>query len=292
MTDRKIDESTRAKIIGFQQNEITEYHTYLALARRAKGKNREILTRIANDELRHYREWRKFSGSDIKARRFLTLFYRFAALLFGLTFAIKMMEKNEEAAEHGYGEVMKKIPEIEPIIQDEIEHEKLLVEMIDEKRIDYIGSMVLGLNDALVELTGALAGFTLAMQNTRLIGMAGMITGVAASLSMAASEYLSQKSEIESKNPLSAALYTGSTYIFVVVVLVLPFFLVTSYYLALGITLSAVILIILFFSYFVAVIKEISFRRFFLEMAGISMGVALVSFFIGWMARLLFKIEI
>ena len=67
--------------------------------------------------------------------------------------------------------------------------------MIREKQLDYVGSIVLGLNDALVELTGALAGLTLALQNTRLIAIAGLITAIAASFSMAASEYLSNKSD-------------------------------------------------------------------------------------------------
>ena len=59
--------------------------------------------------------------------------------------------------------------------------------------------MVLGLNDALVEFTGALAGYTFALQNTLLVAMTGLITGVAASLSMATSEYLSTKSEENAK---------------------------------------------------------------------------------------------
>ena len=44
--------------------------------------------------------------------------------------------------------------------------------------------MVLGMNDAMVEMTGTLAGLTLAMQNTRLIALSGLITGIAATLSM------------------------------------------------------------------------------------------------------------
>ena len=47
--------------------------------------------------------------------------------------------------------------------------------------------MVLGLNDALVELTGTIAGLTFVLTNTTLIAMAGIITGIAATLSMAAS---------------------------------------------------------------------------------------------------------
>ena len=51
--------------------------------------------------------------------------------------------------------------------------------MIDEEKLKYIGAVVLGMNDALVELTGTLAGLTLALQNEKLVGVAGLITGVA-----------------------------------------------------------------------------------------------------------------
>jgi VIT1/CCC1 family predicted Fe2+/Mn2+ transporter len=84
-----------------------------------------------------------------------------------------------------------------------------LISLIDEERLKYVSSMVLGLNDALVELTGALTGLTLALQNPRLIAIVGFITGIAASMSMAASEYLSTKQEDTEKNPLKASVYTG-----------------------------------------------------------------------------------
>ena len=104
------------------------------------------------------------------------------------------MEKVEGKAQAIYEEISKYVPAAIDIEKDEKEHERKLIDLIDEERLRYVGSMVLGLNDALVELTGALAGFTLAFRNTRLIAMASFITGIAASLSMAASEYLSTKS--------------------------------------------------------------------------------------------------
>jgi len=104
------------------------------------------------------------------------------------------------------------------------------IDMIDEERLRYVGSMVLGLNDALVELTGALAGLTLALQNTRLVAMTGLITGVAGSLSMAASEYLSTKSEGGVKEPFRASVYTGFAYVLTVIFLILPYLLLIDLY--------------------------------------------------------------
>jgi VIT1/CCC1 family predicted Fe2+/Mn2+ transporter len=154
--------------------------------------------------------------------------------------------------------------------------------MIDEERLKYAGSVVLGLNDALVELTGALAGFTFAFQNSRLIALTGLITGISAAFSMASSEYLSQRSDSESELlPWKSALYTGIAYIITVILLVLPFLLLDNYLVALGLTLSVVVLIIIGFNYYLCTAKDLPFRRHFLEMFVVSMGVTVLSFGVG-----------
>jgi len=167
------------------------------------------------------------------------------------------------------------------VLADEEKHEGELLDMLDEESLKYAGSVVLGLNDALVELTGALAGFTLAFQNTRIIALAGLITGISASFSMAASEYLSTKSDEDEQNPIKAAVYTGIAYLFTVIFLVLPFFIFKQYLVSMGMTLLNAILIIAIFNYYISVAKDLSFRKRFLEMATISLGVAVFSFIIG-----------
>ncbi len=291
MENKTLNEHTISLLKLFQKTEITEYYVYCSLAKRMNGKNKEVLEKIANDELRHYNTWKNYTESVIKPNKLVIFLYLFIAIILGLTFAVKMMEKGERKAEKNYDYIESEIPEAAIVIKEETEHEQLLLEMIDEKKIEYIGSMVLGLNDALVELTGALAGLTLALQNSRVIGLAGLITGIAASLSMSASEYLSQKSEAEGKDPIRAAFYTGFAYIIAVVLLVLPYFFFDNYFLALSVTLIIAIFIILIFSQFVAVVKDMSFTKFFLEMVIISLGVATISFFIGWIARSLLNID-
>lgn len=278
-------------IQDFQRNEITEHIVYQRLSQRVGGKNGEILKRISEDELGHYNEWMKYTQTEVRPNRLLVLFYLVMARIFGLTFAIKLMERNEEKAERIYAEVAKEIPQAEEILKDEVEHERLLVDMIDEERLEYIGSMVLGLNDALVELTGALAGLTFAFQNTRLVGLAGFITGISASFSMAASEYLSTKSEVDGKDPLKASFYTGIAYVLTVLLLIVPYFVFSSYYAALSVAIVDALLVILVFTFFVSVVKDVSFRKTWAEMVFISLGVALVSFVIGWAARMVLKVE-
>mgnify|MGYP006974594491 CR=1 FL=1 len=88
------------------------------------------------------------------------------ARIFGFTFAVKLMERGEENSQEEYDKLAKEVEESIIIRQQEEEHEAALLAMLDEERLQYVGSMVLGMNDALVELTGSLAGFTFALQNT------------------------------------------------------------------------------------------------------------------------------
>ena len=144
---------------------------------------------------------------------------------------------------------------------------------------------MLGLNDALVELTGALAGLTFAMQDSKIIALAGLITGLAASFSMAASEYLSTSSEKSEKNPVKAAIYTGIAYIVTVALLILPYLLLDNEYICLAISLATSVIIIALFNFYISVAKSEPFGKRFFGMAGLSLGVAAFSFLIGFLIR-------
>jgi len=287
-----LEEDVKNKILAFQRNEITEHMVYNALSKRAKDENSQLLKRISEDEKRHYGEWREYTGRDVAPSRLMLFKILLVSRLLGLTFAIKLMEKGEKEAEEVYDKISAVFPKAREIVKDEGEHEEILIGMIDEEMVKYVGSLVLGLNDALVELTGALVGLSFTLQNSRLVGVAGLITGIAASLSMSASEYLSQKSEKSGKNPLRASLYTGFTYLATVMVLSIPFLLLPDYRVALVIMFISISIIISVFTLFVSITKEISFRKMFIEMILISLGVALVSFVIGWVARIIFGIEV
>ena len=203
-----LDEKTIKDILGFQLNEITESHIYKRLSAMAKNaNNRKVLGEISGEEHRHYNIWKKYSGKEVRPDTCKYIFYVAVSVVFGVTFAIKLMEKGESNAQAAYAKVTAIVPEAAQIQQEENEHEALLISMIDEDKLKYMGSVVLGLNDALVEFTGALAGFTFALQDSRLIGMVGLIMGFSASLSMAASEYLSTKTEAEQKNPVKASIF-------------------------------------------------------------------------------------
>ncbi len=288
-----ISEDIRKKILLFQETEITEYHIYKRLAKRINSvENAKILDQIAEDELRHYNGWKKYTNEEVQPRWLFVWFYYLVSILFGFTFGVKLMEMGEEKAQVNYEAVSKVIPQATQYQDEEDKHEHQLIEMLDEERLQYAGSVVLGLNDALVELTGALAGLTLALQNVKLIALSGLITGIAASLSMAASEYLSTRSEDTKKHPVRAAIYTGIAYITTVTLLILPYLLFENYYLDLGIALTTAVIIIAVFNYYISVAKGESFRERFVEMAGLSLSVAAFSFVIGYFIRLWLGIEV
>jgi vacuolar iron transporter family protein len=289
----QLSESVRKQVLEFQRTEITEYHIYKRLSRRINSpENAEILAKIADDELRHYNGWKKYTNEEVQPRWFFVWFYYIVGMLFGFTFAVKLMEQGEQAAQANYEAITREIPEAAKYQHEEDVHEEQLINMLDEERLQYAGSVVLGLNDALVELTGALAGLTLALQNVKLIALSGLITGIAASMSMAASEYLSTRSENTNKHPVRAAIYTGIAYIATVTLLVLPYLLFENYILDLAITMLTAVIIIAVFNYYISVAKGESFRARFLEMAGLSLSVATISFIIGFFIRKWLGIEV
>lgn len=289
----KLDENSRQALLRFQRNEITEYLVYTRLAALEKNPaNREILQQIATEEKQHYEVLRGYTGEDTAPDPLRLLKYKWIARMLGLTFAIKLMEQGEHRMKNDYA-AYPDDPGLMQMAHEENEHEEELISLINEERLSYMGSVVLGLNDALVEFTGALAGFTLALSDSRLIALTGSITGIAAALSMASSEYLSTKSEGDgSKRPVKAALYTGIAYLFTVAALVAPFIFLSNVLAALGVMLGAALVIIALFNYYYAVARSESFRKRFGEMAILSFSVAAVSFLIGYALKAFTGIEV
>jgi VIT1/CCC1 family predicted Fe2+/Mn2+ transporter len=274
-----------------QQVEITESEVYRRLAEASRdGENAKVLRSIAQEEKRHAAIWKKQSGAEAKPSAFKVFWVVLLARLLGLTFVLKRMERKEGTGSRYYDSLAATFPEARKLGQEESKHEKALLNMLDEELLQYVGSIVLGLNDALVELTGALAGFTLALGNTRIISLAGLVTGISAAFSMAASDYLSSKAEGDPR-AVKSALYTGAAYFLTVIVLILPFLLLSNKFVCLGITLAVVIGIICLFNYYLSVAKDVDFKRRFLEMSVISLGVAAFSFFIGFALKKLLGVE-
>lgn len=273
-------------------NEATDSQIYTLLSKQTTSlHNKKILEQMAQDEATHSEIWSKYT-EDSPSINFLRVWiFTLLGKIFGLVFVINLLESREIAAIEAYQSISDEVPEAKDIMADEEKHESQFAVLIESERLTYISSMVLGLNDALVELTGALAGFTFALNDNKMISMAGFITGVSATLSMAASEYLARRSEKTNKHPLKAAIYTGVTYLITVILLLIPFLICSSPMIALTFCLVTAGFIILGFTYVVSIIRKKPFLPAFQEMIIISFGVAGISFIIGWLARVWFDIN-
>ncbi len=294
MVAKNISPEALNTIAEFQKIEITSAKIYAYFAKHQKDEhNRKILEQIAADEAQHAQIWKQYTNKDVRPCNLKVAFFKILKIILGYTFVIKLLETGEYDGVANMEKLKKEVPEIATIIKDEERHERELVDLLDEERLNYVGAMVLGLNDALVELTGTIAGLTFVLANTTLIAMAGTITGIAATLSMAASNYLAERAD-GNPHALKASVYTGFTYMLTVVFLVLPYLLFPEHMFvgALIAMIAIVIALIAIFNFYIAVVKSESFWRKFTEMSAISLSVALISFVIGLLAKLCFGIDV
>ena len=291
---KEISAKSLSIIKKMQQNELNESYIYEAIAKFAKGdENKKTLLRLAAEERAHYEIWKEYTGMEMKPKKGKIRKYKWLAKILGFTFAVKLMENGEENAQKEYEYLANEVPESVKIREEEEEHEAALLEMLDEERLHYVGSMVLGMNDALVELTGSLAGFAFALKSTSLVALSGLIIGISATFSMASSEFLAARSEGRS-DAMKSCTYTGIAYLITVILLIAPYLIFpeTSYLPALGCMLAVVILIIAGFTYYTSVAQGEKFKSRFLEMSVISVSVAVVSFVVGILAKKFLGIDI
>jgi len=293
MSEKQISIELMKLVQKAQRDEEEGAILYAFMAKREKNEeNKKLLEQMSKDEAIHAQVWKNISNKNIKPNKLGIMWFKILTIVMGFTFVVKTMQKKESLAQSGYEKMAEELPEAAKMLEDERRHEKELYNMLDEERLHYVGAMVLGLNDALVELTGAIAGVTFALANTRLVALTGIITGVSATFSMAASNYLAERADNNPK-ALKSSIYTGMAYLVTVALLVLPYLLFPTnmYVAAFAVMIATVILIIMFFNYYISVAKEEPFFKNFATMAAISLSVALISYIIGVVAKQLLGID-
>lgn len=148
-------------------------------------------------------------------------------------------------------------------------------------------AIILGMHDAIVSLTGLIAGLFFAFTDTNIIIISCIISSITASLSMGAANYLATKAK-ESKTALKSAFYTASAYMITCAFLILPFFVFTNRTTTLITTVLMAILIIFVFNK-CCYHGKVFYKHFF-EMLSICTMVSIVAFFIGETAKEIFGI--
>ncbi|MEM0494231.1 MAG: VIT1/CCC1 family protein [Thermofilum sp.] len=236
-------------------------------------RNRAILEKLSEEERQHYLFWSSLSG-PVELSTWDKLRLRLALLsgrLLGRVFTVKLLERHEKAVIEEYRRLLssKALPQdaaekLARILRDEEEHEASLAGQIEETRVRYLGSLALGMSDAIIELSGVHAGFLSYTASSLYTGIAGLIVGVSASMSMAAAAYLQAKQE-PGKAPAVSAATTGLMYVATVLVLTAPFLAGLPLLAALAASLSLAFLVLAMFTFYSSVIRETSFLRDYVE---------------------------
>ena len=289
-----ISQNLKHEALAQLQDEINDFTIYTILAKKSKEeKNRQIFTKLANEEKDHYKFCKSITNEDRKPQKFLVYFIIFCVTLFGVSFVLKFMENREISGKSFYKSLFDTHPESQKIYEQEVHHEVELVDMLHDRKIIYAGAIVLGMSDALVELTGTLSGIALAFDNTTSVGATGLIMGVAAALSMAGSAYLESKERDDNEiKPFVYSLYTGIAYIITTSMLILPFFILDNMIFALIWMFAFALFAIVAYNFYISVAKGLNFFKRVAEMCAITFSVAVVSFAIGYLVKNIIGIDI
>jgi VIT1/CCC1 family predicted Fe2+/Mn2+ transporter len=268
-----------------------EYSDSALYARLSKTVNpdspiRKVLEDLSATEQRHFEFWRKYVPSEQPRLARLKLYWiLFLRRFLGLTFATRYLDRHESNVVQEYQGLARLIPEVDgpayaEMVADEREHEKAFAMKVESSAVRYISFVVLGLADALVEISGIHAGWLGLFEKTEIAGLAGVVAGGAASLAMASAAFAQAKQGFSGSARLSAT-YTGVSYFVTAIILATPYFLTSSMILALGTSLGLAVVILAITTWYSIVIQQKPFLRDFLEILAILFGTTILVFLLG-----------
>ena len=245
-----------------------------------------VLIQLSATENKHYEFWRRYvPGEQPKLDKLKLYWILVLRRILGLTFASRYLDRHEASVVKEYQAIAGMIPEgdraaFEDMVADEKEHENEFAHKVESSAVRYISFIVLGLADALVEISGIHAGSLGIYQRTELAGIAGIVAGAAASLAMASAAYAQAKQGFEGSAKLSAV-YTGVSYFISAVFLATPYFLTGSMVYAVSSSLVVAVLLLAFTTYYSTVISNKPFMKDFLEILLILLGATVALYLFG-----------
>ena len=277
---------------NYCDDEFTDHLVYKKLSAIEKTEsNRQMLLRLSEQEQVHFKFWSNYlDGYHPRVKKYFIFTMLVFRRLLGLTFTVKLLERHEDKVIQEYKRFAETIPlqereRLNSIIDDEEEHEKFFVSQINESVVKYMSFIVLGLADAIVEITGVHAGFLGVTSSTLIAGIAGLVVGVAAASSMASAAYLQSKqvhpNQEQTRSPIISAITTGIAYISTVIILALPYFFTEGMAYAFGVSVALALAMTAFFTFYSSVILEKKFARELLEGVGLTLGTAFITFMFG-----------
>jgi len=269
-------------------DEWSDYTLYDRLSRTVESDSPfvSVLKTLSDTEHGHYEFWRKYVPDEEPKLAKLKLYWvLFLRRFFGLTFATRYLDRHEENVVKEYQGLAELIPEsdkpaFDAMVADEREHEKAFELKVESSAVRYISFVVLGLADALVEISGIHAGWLGLFDKTEIAGLAGVIAGGAASMAMASAAFAQAKQGFQGSARLSAA-YTGISYFVTAIILATPYFLTSNMILALSSSLTLAVVILAITTWYSVVISEKRFFRDFTEILVILFATTALVFALG-----------
>ncbi len=253
----------------------------------------EVLDQLSATEHRHFEFWRKYvPGEEPRLAKVKLYWVLFLRRFLGLTFATRYLDRHESNVVKEYQGLSRLIPEgdreaYEAMVEDEREHEKAFAQKVESSAVRYISFVVLGLADALVEISGIHAGSLGFYDVTELAGLAGVIAGGAASLAMASAAFAQAKQGFRGSARLSAT-YTGVSYFITALLLATPYFLTSNMVFALTSSLMVAVVILAVTTWYSIVIQEKPFLRDFVEILAILFAATIILYAFGSFVRIEF----
>ena len=188
-------------------SERLSYQIYSHLAEVEKNRKLKAkLLELKKLDIKHIKVWEEtykelniettVKNSNLKVYSFLLI-----RKLFGSGLTLTLINSMENRKVSNLSKIFEYIPEkqkekIVNYLVEELYQERILKkESWESGVLSHIRDVVFGMNDGLVEVLAAVAGFTGAIHNNLLITIAGTIVGLSGTLSMAVGAYLSSKSE-------------------------------------------------------------------------------------------------
>ena len=195
------------EIKNILNSEKLSYELYSRLERIEKNRQlKRKLKELKELDVKHIKVWTEiYKELDISAEKnvsnvevFLFILLR---RLFGSGLTLSVINSLENRKVSDLSKIFDIIPDkqrekVVNYLAEELYQERILKKESWESGVLYhIRDVVFGMNDGLVEVLAAVAGFTGAIHNNLLIAVAGTIVGLSGTISMAVGAYLSSKSE-------------------------------------------------------------------------------------------------
>lgn len=283
-TDTTLQRVARVRM----SDEWSDYTLYERLSRTVDSQSpfNVVLKELSATEHKHFEFWRNYvPGEEPKLSKLKLYWILFLRRFFGLTFATRYLDRHESNVVKEYQGLAKLIPDSDKpayneMVADEKDHEKAFAMKVESSAVRYISFVVLGLADALVEISGIHAGWLGLFEKTEIAGLAGVIAGGAASLAMASAAFAQAKQGFQGSARLSAV-YTGVSYFITAIILATPYFLTSNMILALGASLTLAVVILAITTWYSIVIQEKPFFKDFVEILAILFATTILVFVLG-----------